>query len=134
MAALTLLAALPMHAEAERSCNLLTIKGTYTFTVHGQILSGPAAGIVDGIALTTFDGMGNMTQIDVVSHNGSVAETWRPGSGPYTVNSNCTGTMQINAAGSPPLSLEIVIGQQGKQIHTVVTNDGFAITSDAVRQ
>jgi hypothetical protein len=42
--------------------------------------------------------------------------------------------MQINAAGSPPLSLEIVIGQQGKQIHTVVTNDGFAITSDAVRQ
>lgn len=133
-ATLTLLAALPVHAQAERSCNLLTIKGTYVFTIHGQILTGPAAGIVDGIALTSFDGAGNMTQIDVVSHNGSVAEIWRPGGGPYSVNSDCTGTMQITAAGSPPLSLQIVIGQQGKQIHTVVTNAGFAITSDAIRQ
>lgn len=132
--ALAFLALLPMYARAESNCTLLTIKGTYAFTIHGQILAGPAAGIVDGIALTTFDGAGNMTQIDVVSHNGSVAEVWRPGSGPYTVNSDCTGTMQINAAGSPQLSLHIVIGQQGKQIHTVVTNDGFAITSDALRQ
>jgi hypothetical protein len=134
IATLALLAVLPMHAQAETNCNLLTIKGSYAFTIHGQILSGPVAGVVDGIALTTFDGMGNMTQIDVVSHNGSVTQIWRPGNGPYTVNSDCTGTMQINAAGSPPLNLQMVIGQQGKQIHTVVTDSGFAITSDAARQ
>lgn len=137
--AITVLGTLPLHAQAaplthSRSCNLLTIKGTYAFTIHGQILTGPGAGTVDGIALTTFDGAGNMSQFDVVSHNGTVAEIWRPGSGPYTVNADCTGTLQINAAGSPPLNLQFVVARQGSEIHTVVTNDGFAITSDAVRQ
>lgn len=77
-----MLATLPGQAQEARACNLLTIKGSYAFTIHGQILTGPGAGIVDGIALTTFDGMGNMTQTDVVSHNGSVAQLWRPGKGP----------------------------------------------------
>lgn len=42
--------------------------------------------------------------------------------------------MQINAAGSPPLNLQIVIAEHGKRIYTVVTDSGFAITSEAVRQ
>lgn len=120
-------------ANAE-NCSNATLHGSYAFTVHGAILVGPAAGTVDGIALSVFDGAGNMQQVDAVSHNGVVAEVWRPGTATYTVNPDCTGTMTLTAAGSPPLDLAFVIGEQGKQIHTVVTNPGFAITSDAVRQ
>jgi hypothetical protein len=90
--------------------------------------------MIDGIALSVFDGAGNMQQVDAVSHNGVVAQVWRPGTATYTVNPDCTGTMTLTTAGSPPLDLAFVIGEQGKQIHTVVTNPGFAITSDAVRE
>lgn len=125
------LAANTAYAE---NCSNATLHGSYAFTLHGAILAGPAAGMVDGIALSVFDGAGNMEQVDAVSHGGVVAQVWRPGTAKYTVNPDCTGTMTLTAAGSPPLDLAFVIGDQGKQIHTVVTNPGFAITSDAVRQ
>lgn len=115
-------------------CSNATLHGRYAFTIHGAILVGPSAGTVNGIALSVFDGAGNMEQVDAVSHNGIVALVWRPGNATYTVNPDCTGTMTLTAAGSPPLDLAFVIGEEGKQIHTVVTNPGFAITSDAVRQ
>ena len=125
-------AVLPAAGNAQ-SCSNASLNGTYVFTIHGQILAGPAAGIVDGIALATFDGQGNMTQIDAVSHNGVVAQVWRPGTATYTVNPNCTGSMTLVNAGSPPLNLVFIVAKQGKEIHVVVTNPGTAITSDATR-
>lgn len=131
LGAVAVLAAVPGHAQ---SCSNATLNGNYVFTVHGQILAGPAAGLVDGIALSTFDGQGNMTQIDSVSHNGVVAEIWRPGTATYTVNPDCTGGMTITNAGSPPLNLVFIVDKQAKAIHTVVINPGVAITSDGTRQ
>jgi hypothetical protein len=128
---LVLMSANPVHAQ---NCSNATLHGRYAFTIHGAILVGPAAGSVNGIALSVFNGDGNMEQVDAVSHNGIVTQVWRPGTATYTVNPDCTGTMTLTAVGSPPLDLAFVIGEQGKQIHTVVTNPGFAISSDAVRQ
>jgi len=125
-------AVLPAAGNAQ-SCSNASLNGTYVTTIHGQILAGPAAGIVDGIALATFDGQGNMTQIDTVSHNGVVAQVWRPGTATYTVNPNCTGSMTLVNAGSPPLNLVFIIDRHGKTIHIVVTNPGSAITSDGTR-
>lgn len=122
------LLALPTPAMA---CSQATLNGAYAFTVHGAILAGPAAGVVDGIALTVFDGHGNLQQVDAVAHNGTVATLWRPGTGTYSLNSNCTGTMNIQSPGSPELQLAIVVSRSGRTIHTVVLNTGFAITSDA---
>ena len=131
--ALSVLLMLANTANAQ-NCSNATLHGSYAFTIHGAILVGPAAGTVGGIALSVFDGAGNMEQVDAVSHNGIVAQVWRPGTATYTVNPDCTGTMTLTAAGSPRLDLAFVIGGQGKEIHTVVTNPGFAITSDAVRR
>ena len=133
--ALVLLCAIAVFSAAAsaQACSNASLNGTYVFTIHGQILAGPAAGIVDGIALSTFDGQGNMTQIDAVSHNGVVAEVWRPGTATYTVNPNCTGSMTVVNAGAPPLNLVFIVAKQGKEIHVVVTNPGTAITSDATR-
>jgi hypothetical protein len=50
-------------------CSNATLKRAYAFTIHGQILAGPAARVLDGIALTTFDGNGKLTPVDAVSEN-----------------------------------------------------------------
>jgi hypothetical protein len=114
-------------------CSNLSIKGAYAFTIHGQILTPNAALIVDGIAKTTFDGNGNLTQVDAVAVSGNLSEIWRPGTGSYALNSDCTGTMTIFNQNQAPLHLAIIVSHSGDLIHTVVTDPGFAVTSDAER-
>jgi len=116
---------------AHPACTDSTIKGDYAFTIHGQILTPNGPLLVDGIAKTTFDGDGNLTQVDAVAVNGSIAEVWRHGTGTYTLNPDCSGTMTLINDGQAPLHLAILVSQSGNIIHTVVTDPGFAVTSDA---
>jgi hypothetical protein len=110
-------------------CSNATLIGSYAFQIKGQILApAPAAGLVSGVALTVFDGFGNLTQVDNVVHNGVVpVEDWRPAVGTYTVNANCTGTFNFYpqptnpADGGPALALHFVVTRSGSQIFTTVT-------------
>ena len=114
--------------DARAACSNVTLHGNFAFTLTGQILAPPpAAGPVSGIARTEFDGQGNLTQIDHVVHNGVLpAEEWRPATGTYSINSDCTGWMTINPQpvdpidNSPELKLYIVITEGGREIRTVV--------------
>src|SRR5215469_11116639 len=45
--------------------------------------------LVDGLAKTTFDGNGNLTQLDSVAVSGNVAPGWRLSTGTYSVNRDC---------------------------------------------
>jgi len=118
---------------AHPACSDSTLRGSYAFTIHGQILTPGGPLLVDGVAKTTFDGDGNLTQVDVVAVNGSVAAIWRPGTGTYSLDQDCTGTMTLINEGQAPLHLAILVSQSGNAIHTVVTDLGFAVTSDAER-
>jgi hypothetical protein len=130
---LTLALAASSAVTAHAGCTNPTIKGSYAFTIHGQILTPNGPLLVDCIARTTFDGTGNLTQVDAVAINGHIPLVWRPGTGTYTVNSDCTGTMTVSSPGQPTLHLAILVSQSGNHIHTVVTDPGFATTSDAER-
>jgi len=130
--AITLASSSAVSAHSN-GCTNSTIKGNYAFTIHGQILTPNGALLVDGIAKTTFDGDGNLTQVDAVAINGSVIQVWRPGTGTYSLNSDCTGTMTLSNEGQAPLHLAILVSHSGDAIHTVVTDQGFAVTSDAER-
>src|ERR1700748_3465071 len=85
--------ALPLCATAQtnehhRGNNRL-IEGTYGFTIEGQKLAGPGpVGPQVGVAITTFDGEGNLSQLDSVVIGGSqVADfTHPPAGGTYSVN------------------------------------------------
>jgi len=116
-----------------RECTSSIIKGTYAFTVHGQILTPNGPVLIDGITKTTFDGDGELTQLSAVAINGNIPLVWSPSTGTYTVNADCTGTMTLISAVQPPLHFAILISQSGNHIHTVVTDPGFAATSDAER-
>jgi len=116
------------------TCSNLTIKGSYAFTIRGQVLVPDGSSVViTGVAKTTFDGHGNITQLDAVAANGNVAPDWRFSTGTYSVNSDCTGAFTVTNGDAPPIHVLFVIGQSGNTLHAVVIDPGFATTSDAER-
>src|SRR5713101_9618220 len=119
------------HASA---CSNSTIQGTYAFTLHGQVfLPDGSTLLIDGVAKQTFDGKGNFMQVDAVATNGVLTPGWRPGTGTYSVNPDCTGTQTISVAGAPDLHIQFIVAQSGNTIHQVVTDPGRATTAEGER-
>ena len=122
---------LTVHA---RDCSDWTIRGTYAATIHGQIfLPNGFTLLIGGIAKTTYDGKGNLTQVDAVADNGNVAPGWRAETGTYSVNPDCTGTQTIVVPGQPDLHLQFIVAQAGNTIHAMVIDPGIATTAEAER-
>jgi hypothetical protein len=122
-------------------CENRTLLGDYGFAIEGLILTNPGAPLppgawlpVRGVAMTNFDGKGNLSQVDHVLVSGiPPAVEWTAGSGTYSVNPDCTGTAVINVPGNPfaPVKLHFVVVKQGKEIHTVV--EANAVTSVGIK-
>lgn len=128
------LAASSTVAAHASSCSNSTIRGSYAFTIHGTIfLPNGATLLVNGIAKETFDGAGGVTQVDAVATNGNLTPGWRPGTGTYSVNADCTGTQTISVPGLPDLHLQIIVAQSGNTIHQVVIDPGIATTGEGER-
>ncbi len=110
------------------ACNNRLIKGVYGFTLEGAKLGGPGpVGPQVGVAMTQFDGEGNLTQIDTVTISGIVVAdfTHTPATGTYTVNSDCTGTFTLNFTdGRPPVGVNFVVVDSGSEIDAVVVSAG----------
>jgi hypothetical protein len=131
---LTLAASSTLTAQAS-ACSNLTIKGTYAFTIHGTVLlpGGAPPLLVDGLAKPTFDGNGNITQLDAVAVNGNVAPGWRLSTGAYSVNPDCTGTFTVSNGDRPPINGQFIVAQSGNTIHEMVIDPGFATTAEGER-
>lgn len=133
--------ALQLCASAQTNdhhrCNNRLIEGTYGFTIEGQKLAGLGpVGPQVGVALTTFDGEGNLSQVDSVVMGGSqVADfTHPPAGGSYSVNANCTGTFTIEFRdGRPPVTVDLVVVDYGREIDTVVLPPPGAVGPLATR-
>ena len=116
-------------------CGNQTLHGSYAFRVSGEVFTPGGVVNRDGVAMTHFDGNGNLTQVDWVVANG-VPVPGPPNqygfhdmeTGSYTVNPDCTGNAQINFP-TPPngtsgavIDLMFVIGDSGRTIHTIVSS------------
>lgn len=125
----------PVRADDEGgACSNRTLRGSYGFGIDGQIFPpGAPALVLRGVAMTQFDGEGNLTQVDHATVNGIPRWAgWRSATGTYDVNPDCTGTAQIVPSdGSPALNLHLVVFDRGRQVRTVV--DGNATGSLGVR-
>jgi hypothetical protein len=126
----------------ETGCTDATLKGNYAFTVSGEIFLMTPDGMVitvqrQGVAMTHFDGVGGLTQEDLVfsSPNAPAPKTppmtptdpvtgFHNGeTGKYKVFPNCTGTFTIDTpASSPVVTVSFVLADGGASIHTVVTS------------
>ena len=104
-----------------RPCSNRTLSGDYGTLIEGTILAPNWP--LRTLAMIHFDGRGNMTSVDHVVLNGMPPEEeWRPNSGTYIVNPDCTAS----AVFSGPIPVHFVVVKNGKEFRGVV--DGNAIT------
>lgn len=131
----------------ETTCGKSTLKGDYAFTVSGQVFvpvkasDGTMTTVVvqrDGIAMTHFDGEGNLSQVDFVlaSPNAPTPPSPPPApptdpvtgfhdmeTGTYNVFPDCTGTFTIDTPKSSPIVVvKFALSNGGRSIHTIVTS------------
>ncbi len=130
---LALIVSSPLMSHAS-ACSNSTIRGSYAYTIHGQVfLPNGFALLIDGIARTTFDGEGNLTELDAIAANGNVAPGWASNTGTYTVNPDCTGTITVTNGNQPPVHLQMIVAQSGNTIHEMTIDPGFATTAEGER-
>jgi hypothetical protein len=109
------------------NCSNATLRGDYGFTISGTRPTGPPPAPIEqfvGLAITHFDGYGSLTQ-PVGSGHGSISgdSPTDTGSGTYSLNADCSGTMTLNLTGrTPAVSLRIwmVVVDRGKEVRLVV--------------
>ncbi|HEY4047717.1 MAG TPA: hypothetical protein VGM27_12710 [Acidobacteriaceae bacterium] len=118
-------------SEVHKGCSNRTLLGDYGFQIEGTLF-GPNYSLRT-LTLTRFHGNGNLTEVDHVVLNGVPPDQeWRPTSGTYSVNPDCTGSASIAIApGAPPLNYHFVVVNHGQKILLVV--DGDAINGVAYR-
>jgi hypothetical protein len=143
------------QAQDNDGCSNATLRGNYAFRISGEIFvpntsttpPTPTTAVMvyrDGVAMTHFDGNGNLTQVDFVMGNGLIPSRQTPAPNPqnvdpttgfstgewgtYEVHPDCTGTASINFP--PPLDMEtgnvitlmFVISNGGRTLHTIVSS------------
>ena len=108
-------------------CSNRTIAGDYGVQIEGTILDLNLT--LRTLLMVHFDEAGTFTSVDHVVHGGeppAPADEWRPSTGTYLVNPNCTGSASVDVSpGNPPLNYHFVVVDRGRQILLVV--DGGAI-------
>jgi hypothetical protein len=111
--------------EGSKRCSNRTLNGAYGLTLEGTIL-GPNIPL-RGVVMQNFDGNGNITQVDYLVVDGMpVSQDWRPGTGTYAVNPDCTGVAVLHTGQDPlPVNLHFVVVNNGKQINQVVDSNAF---------
>jgi hypothetical protein len=146
LSAATFAIALPysIPAQSDEICSLATLKGNYAFVVSGQLFNAGGSTLRQGVSKTTFDGRGNLTQVDFVMATppsgisapvpaalddiDSMTGFHIDETGTYVVNPDCTGSAVINFPAPPVpgatgavIHLMFVLSNHGRAIHTVVS-------------
>jgi hypothetical protein len=77
--------------DKDDQCTVASLHGSY-----GYYLSGPLIGLgpVAAVGILTLDGAGGLSARDTVSNNGVIDH--RNGSGAYTMNPHCTGSVNLD--------------------------------------
>ena len=134
-----------LRAQDQDGCTNSTLRGDYAFTVSGKLFLPNGTTIErEGVAMTHFDGAGNLSQVDFVLSSPNAAPPPGPApvdpvtgfhnqeTGSYSVNADCTGHFEID---NPPIitatgqvvkgaviHVQFVLSNHGRAIHTIVTS------------
>ena len=124
------------EARYRERCTNRSLQGDFATMVEGYFLAGAAQVPLRSVALTHFDGRGNVSQVDHAVVDGMTPPVdWTPATGTYKVNPDCTGESELNIPGNPasPLSIRFVIADDGNSLLSVLSEPGTAITSKSTR-
>jgi len=114
-------------------CFLGSVHGSFGISTAGSIVAFGPVGQVAEAGIISFDGKGNVSQTTTVSLNGTIVPD-RHATGTYTVNTDCTGDLQVllpTPVGFSPSTLHFVIVDFGRELRMVNTGNGRVLTSNA---
>jgi hypothetical protein len=122
----------PFYGEGF-GCTNETLRGRYGFAVTGSrpaMPGGPPVAVV-GTALTTFHGDGTFDQFDNINVDSPAVpfQPNRPGTGTYTLNPDCSGSMSLTAGGAT-LELRITVVDRGQEVRTAVVTPNVIVSSN----
>lgn len=110
-----------------------TLRGGYGFNGTGLFFVAPTVSVPNAaVGRLVFDGAGNVTGNITNSFNGEIFRL--PSNGTYTVNADCTGTLNITLLNGFVITNDIVIVDEGKEVDVIQTNPGTAFTAVLKRQ
>jgi hypothetical protein len=116
-------------ALADNDCSLKTLRGSYVFAANGYNIVSGVAQPKTIVEVIDFNGDGTLSVPAATrSVNGVVARTPPGGTGSYTVDAACTGT--ITFAG--PL-FDIFISPNGETLWMIQTNPDTVFQGTATR-
>ena len=101
------------HAQAKQ-CSNASLKGVYGF--HGFATIVPAGTHRAIIGVQTLDGKGGWSTTLTINDNGTIRRV--TGTGTYTVNADCTGTISPLEGGA----IEIVVVDKGNEFYQMRTD------------
>ncbi len=118
-----------------RECSNQSLRGDYAFEIEGTIVAGPVTGLLRGLAMTRFDGEGSLSQVDFATLNGApMFPDWRPVTGTYEVNADCTGRMElVPPPPAPSFRLRLVVFDGGDRVTTIVEGNATGSRGAKVR-
>ena len=104
-------------SDTDSGCTLASLKGSYAVSRQGTLLTSvlglPAPALWGEVAGAVFDGSGSFSGNATVNVGGAVLNSV-PFTGTYTVNSDCTGTVTVNANVGVTLHKTIVVTGGGR--------------------
>jgi hypothetical protein len=117
-------------AMADNDCALKTLRGTYYFAANGYNLVAGVAQPKTIVEVIAFNGDGTLSvPAASVSINGAIRRTPPGGTGSYTVEAGCTGTLVFD--GGP--SFDIFISPKGEKLWMIQTNPDTVFQGTATR-
>jgi hypothetical protein len=127
----------PTMSAADIGCSNASLQGTFAYTGTGFVVTPTArAGPFAEVGTQTFDGKGATTSTFTASGNGNLFQTTFTGT--YTVNPDCTGTINLVAPGPVPpagttVTLFFVMDDNMNGFQAIETLEGVVITRTARR-
>jgi hypothetical protein len=117
-------------ALADNDCTLKTMRGSYVFAANGYNIVAGVAQPKTIVEVIDFNGDGTLSVPAATrSVNGVIARTPPGGTGSYTVDAGCKGT--ISFAGGP--SFDIFISPKGEMLWMIQTNSDTVFQGKATR-
>jgi hypothetical protein len=110
-------------------CSNRMLWGDYGASAEGLVLPAPNVALqFRNVAITHFDGRGDLSYLEHTVINGISQETgWTRSTGTYAVNADCTGMLTINTPNSPvPIKVSFVVFREGEEVRGVGNSNAIS--------
>jgi hypothetical protein len=117
------------HAEEQKACSLATLSGQYVFDGTGYDIVNSVPQPKAVVEFLTFKGDGTLTSLATVSLDG-VIHSGVHGTGSYTVNQDCTGSLTFSGSG---FTFDLFIAPHGNRFHMIETVSNTVLAGEVLR-